>query len=123
MGASGKGNSRMDDRRKTKRLDLESKLRVKRLDGSGEEEEISIEVIDVSKVGVGFTCNKTLQIGAIYEGNITIWTKEVIDAFIEIVRIEKGTDCYIYGGIFIGMPESTTNRIAIYDVIHSLNRE
>ena len=53
MGASGKGNSRMDDRRKTKRLDLESKLRVKRLDGSGEEEEISIEVIDVSKVGVG----------------------------------------------------------------------
>ena len=122
MGTVGKGNSEMDDRRKTKRLDLESKLRVKRLDGSGEEE-ISIEVIDVSKVGLGFTCEKPLQIGAVYEGNLTLWTKETIDAFIEIVRIEKSSNYYIYGAIFIGMPESTTNRIAIYDVIHSFNQD
>lgn len=118
-----KGVSRMDDRRKTKRLDLESKLRVKRLDGSGEEEEVSIDVIDVSKVGIGFTCEQALQIGAVYEGSLMLWTKEVIDSFIEIVRIEKSSSYYIYGGIFIGMPESTTNRIAIYDVIHTLNQE
>ena len=118
-----KGEFGMDDRRKTKRLDLESMLRVKRLDGSGEEEEVSIDVIDISKVWIGFTCEQALQIGAVYEGSLTLWTKEVIDAFIEIVRIEKSASYYIYGGIFIGMPESTTNRIAIYDVIHSFNQD
>ncbi|MCR4691865.1 MAG: PilZ domain-containing protein [Lachnospiraceae bacterium] len=109
----------MDERRKSKRIGLESKLVMKRLsDGSGSSEEIAIEVIDVSKTGVGFNCDKPLEIGAVYEGYLTIWTKEVLHAFIEIVRIIKEEDTFSYGGIFIGMPEMDASRIAVYETVH-----
>ena len=103
----------MDERRKTKRSSLSSRLVIKRLDG-GEVEEVSIEVIDVSKTGIGFTSTAALSISAVYEGYLTIWTKEVLHAFIEVVRIEKKDDIYEYGAIFIGMPEMESSRIEVY---------
>ena len=103
----------MNERRKTKRSDLSSRLIIKRLDGE-EVQEVSIEVIDVSKTGIGFTSTEPLGIGAVYEGYLTIWTKEVLHAFIEIVRIEKKDDIFEYGAIFIGMPEMEANRIEVY---------
>ncbi len=113
-----KGDTIVEERRKTKRLTLESSLVMKRLDGAGEEE-VCINVIDISKRGIGFTCEEPLQIGAVYESRLTIWTKEMISAFVEIVRIEMAEDTFIYGGIFVGMPEIDACRIAIYDVVHT----
>ena len=55
--------------------------------------------------------------GAVYEAYLTIWTKEVIHAFIEIVRIEKNMDTYEYGGLFIGMPEVDLQRIEVYNTV------
>ena len=69
------------------------------------------ECIDVSKSGIGFSCKEPLSISAIYEGYLTIWTKEVLHAFVEIVRIEKKENAYEYGAIFIGMPEMESSRI------------
>ena len=112
----------MDERRKSRRIELESKLIIKRLSGEPQSEEVSIDIIDVSKTGIGFQCIKPLEIGAVYEAYITIWTKEVIHAFIEIVRIVKEKDTFLYGGIFIGMSEMDTARIAIYDTVIS-NKE
>lgn len=109
----------MNERRKSKRIDLESKLLIKRLDQPGKAEEVTIEVIDVSKTGVGFNCSKPLEIGAVYEAYLTIWTKEVIHAFIEIVRIVKEDSTFTYGGIFIGMPQMDAARIEVYDTISS----
>ena len=109
----------MEDRRKNKRIELESRLIIKRLDDPSTAEEVSIDVIDVSRTGVGFTCSKPLQIGAVYEAFLTIWTKEVLHAFIEIVRIVKEDATYSYGGIFIGMPEMDAARIAVYDTVTS----
>ena len=106
----------MNERRKTKRSDLSSRLVIKRLDGEGVEE-VAIEVIDVSKTGIGFTSTEPLGIGAVYEGYLTIWTKEVLHAFIEVVRIEKEPETFQYGGIFIGMPEMDLQRIDVYNVV------
>ncbi len=107
----------MDERRKMKRSELTSRLVVKRLDDKGMQE-VAIEVNDVSKTGVGFTSTQALNIGAVYEGYLTIWTKEVLHAFLEIVRIEmKEEGVYEYGAIFIGMPEMEANRIEVYQTI------
>ena len=108
----------MEERRKHKRIELDAKLMVKRLDNE-EEEEVIIEVFDISKSGVGVNCRKPLMIGAVYEAYLTIWTKEVIHSFIEIVRIEKKETCFVYGGIFIGMPEMDMKRIEIYETLES----
>jgi len=109
----------MEERRRTNRRSLESRLLIKRLDGSGHEE-AQIEIVDVSKTGIGFSCNKLLDIGAVYESFLRIWTQEVIHAFLEIVRIEKVGRNYNYGAIFIGMPEADAGRIEAYDTIESM---
>ena len=111
----------MDERRKMQRTELSSRLIIKQIDGN-EVGEVAIEVTDISKTGVGFSCTQPLSIGAVYEGFLTIWTKEVLHAFIEIVRIEKKEDMYDYGAIFIGMPEMEANRIEIYQTVNSVNK-
>lgn len=119
----GKGYA-VDERRKNKRIELESRILIKRLDASVERtEELGIDVIDVSKTGIGFFCNKPLEIGAVYEAYLTIWTKEVIHAFIEIVRIVKESDTFSYGGIFIGMPEMDAARIEVYDTVKTISED
>lgn len=105
------------ERRKTRRTDLESKLVIKRLDGNVGNE-VTIQISDVSKTGVGFECAEALQIGEVYEAYLTIWTKEVIHAFLQIVRIELKAGGYGYGAIFIGMPEMDSARIEVYQTVH-----
>ncbi len=111
----------MEERRKNKRLELDSKLLVKRLDQDGQAEEISIVITDVSKSGVGFTCSELLNIGAVYESYLMIWTKEVLHTFLQIVRIVKKDDgTYDYGAIFIGMTETDASRIETYTTIDDM---
>ena len=71
----------MEERRKNRRLGLTSRLLLKRLDQDGGAEELQIDVVDVSKTGVGFVCKESLEIGSVYESYLTIWTKEVLHAF------------------------------------------
>ncbi len=112
----------MEERRRANRRKLVSKLVVKRLDRN-EEEEVEIEIVDVSKSGIGFQCDQLLGIGSVYEGFLRIWTQEVIHAFLEIVRIEKKEDGFHYGAIFIGMPASDASRIEVYDTVESLKQD
>ncbi len=113
----------MEERRKNSRMDLESRLVMKRLDDPTQGQDVAIEVTDVSKSGVGFKCTEILTIGAVYESFLTIWTKEVLNAFLEIVRIEKKEDGpFDYGAIFIGMPEMDAARIETYHTIESLKQ-
>ncbi len=113
----------MEERRKNRRMNLASRLVMKRLDNPVQGEDVAIEVTDVSKSGVGFTCTEILTIGAVYESFLTIWTKEVLHAFLEIVRIEKKEDgTFEYGAIFIGMPEMAEARIETYNTIESLKQ-
>lgn len=112
----------MNEKRKNNRIELTSQLVIKRLDGT-EQTKIAIEVTDVSKSGVGFKCTDVLQIGSVYEAYLTIWTKEVIHAFIEIVRIEKINELFLYGGIFVGMPEIDAQRIEIYETVNKFEEK
>lgn len=97
---------------------MPSKLVIKRLDGNTGNE-VAINISDISKTGMGFECEELLQIGEVYEAYLTIWTKETIHAFLQIVRIELGEeDLYEYGAIFIGMPEMDISRIEVYQTVN-----
>ena len=106
----------MEEKRKSVRTDMESTLVIKRLDPNDKltGDIVSIDVQDVSKTGVGFICKEVLQIGAVYEANLTIWTKEVLHAFLRIVRIELKDTSFMYGASFVGMPELESKRIEVY---------
>lgn len=111
----------MNERRKSKRMDLEAQLMVKRLD-SAENHAVVIDILDVSRSGVGFTCEDLLDIGAVYECSLTIWTKDVIQSFLRIVRIElEDTGRYRYGAVFIGMAEQDALRISVYEQFSEAN--
>ncbi|MDO4303926.1 MAG: PilZ domain-containing protein [Bacillota bacterium] len=112
----------MEERRRANRRELISKLVVKRLDGSANEE-VEIDILDVSKSGIGFYCSELLGIGAVYEAFLRIWTQEVIHAFLEVVRIEKKANGYNYGAVFIGMPESDATRIEVYDTVERMKQD
>lgn len=107
----------MEEKRKSKRTQLSSRLIIKRLDGE-DKQELAIDILDVSKGGVGFVCKEPLMIGAVYESYMTIWTKEVIHAFLQIVRIDMKQEGFVYGASFVGMPEMDANRIEVYQTIH-----
>lgn len=112
----------MQEKRKSRRIELDSTLIMTRLDDNSKQQ-ISIVVDDVSKTGVGFHCDTPLMIGTVYESFLTIWTKEVLHAFLEIVRIEKRDGDFNYGAIFIGMPEMEASRIEVYDTVTQLIKE
>lgn len=109
----------MDERRKNKRLELSSRILIKRL-GQNVAEEVHIDISDVSKTGVGFTCSTRLEVGAVYESFLTIWTSEVLHTFLEVVRISRRGDIYEYGAIFIGMSEMDASRIETYGTIQDM---
>ncbi len=102
------------ERRKERRNDLSIRININRLDQK-EKNQITVDVLDVSKAGIGFISDVELESGAIYEADITIWTGDTIHAFIEIVRVSAQQGGGIYGGIFVGMPESDWSRIRVYE--------
>lgn len=112
----------MEERRKNLRTMMNSKLMMKRLDG-GENNEVDIEITDVSKTGLGFKCKEPLIIGAVYESFLTIWTHEVIHAFLQIVRVELINSGFLYGAVFIGMPETDASRIEVYQTVNHITNE
>ena len=109
----------MDERRRNKRTSMPSQLVIKRLDG-GEDRQVAIEITDVSKTGIGFECAEKLQVGEVYESFLTIWTKEVIHAILRIVRIEMREGAYSYGAVFVGMPDTESARIEVYQTIEDV---
>ena len=106
----------MDERRRRKRTDLDAHLTIKKMDGSSIEEH-GIDVTDVSLTGIGFMCADDLEIGSIYEGTLTIWTKEKIKVFLDIVRRSEKEDGINYGAHFVGMPDLYKRKIGIYQMV------
>lgn len=108
----------MEERRRYKRLALDASLELERLDQGGITtlKYVHIEVTDLSKAGMGFHCNQDLEIGSFYNAKLQIWTKEVIDAIINIVRKDPEGDGFIYGSSFVGMTDSDALKIEIYQM-------
>ncbi|MCR5784228.1 MAG: PilZ domain-containing protein [Eubacterium sp.] len=115
----------MEERRKHKRLELNAKIEIERLDNGGVTtvKMANVNVTDLSMSGMGFTSDERLEVGSYYDVKLTIWTKETIDAVLEIVREVDATDGvhkYQYGGSFIGMTETDALKIEIYQIFNEL---
>ncbi len=113
----------MQEKRRHKRLDLDISVELERLDKDGITtlKYLHVEITSISRSGLGFISGKELSLGTYYNAKIQIWTKEVIDVVIEIVRREKVDDIYQYGCIFIGMTEEDSLKINIYQIFDDKN--
>ena len=81
----------MEEKRRNKRTDLDINvaLGVISEDLNKKKEYIDVEITDVSKMGLGFKSDRQLLVGDCFDARIQIWTKEVIDAVLKIVRCKE----------------------------------
>ena len=112
----------MEEKRKAKRIVLRAHVIIKRLDGPGNER-VPVDVLNISKTGIGFRCDQKLELNSMYEAELVLWTKEVINCFINITREQETEESMIYGGIFVGMTEHDACKIDIYDMFEGTRIE
>lgn len=110
----------MDEKRKSKRYVLEAELEMERVD-SGKKKNVPVTIFDASKSGIGFICDEILEINSVYKINLKIWTGDVITSFINVIRFENSGDDYVYGAMFIGMPDSDVSKFSIYELFEENN--
>ena len=111
----------LEERRKDRRLDLDVTVELSRIDeGDGVTtlKLVHVDITDLSHSGIGFKSNQELKVGSYYNTKLKIWTKEEIDAIIEIVRCDKTDNGYIYGASFVGMIEADSLKIDIYQLFY-----
>jgi hypothetical protein len=115
----------MDEKRNSRRLDLDVTVELERINdnkGITTLKLLHVETTDLSKSGMGFVSKANLEIGSYYNTKLQIWTKENIDAIIEIVRCTEVEDGFHYGAKFIGMIESDALKIDIYQLFYEYNQ-
>ncbi len=111
----------MIEKRQYKRLGLDVSIQLARLDDDRDSalKFVHVDVTDVSKSGIGFRSLKRLEVGSYYDTKIEIWTKEVVDAVVELIREEEMPDgSYKYGAIFIGLSNADALKIEIYQIFN-----
>ena len=108
----------MEEKRKDRRLDLDVTLELSRIDGDDGVTTIKlvhVEVTDLSRSGIGFKTKQELKPGSFYDTKLQIWTKDIIEAIIKIVRCTKEEDGYYhYGATFVGMIDKDALKIDVY---------
>ena len=113
----------MEERRRNKRLDLDVTVQIERLDvdDTTTVKYSKVDVFDISKSGIGFNCAQKLENNSYYDMKLQIWTKEIIETVIEIVRVKENEDgTYNYGAMFIGMTDPDALKIEIYQIFNEL---
>ncbi|MCR5302733.1 MAG: PilZ domain-containing protein [Lachnospiraceae bacterium] len=111
----------MQEKRKSKRFVLEANIAMERVDGS-KNRLVPINVIDVSGSGIGFSCREILEMNSVYKINLKIWTGDVVDALIHIIRFDNSNDnMYVYGANFVGMPGNDTSKFDIHELFEAAN--
>lgn len=113
----------MEEKRKGRRtdLDINVSLGIITEDVDAKKEYIDVEITDVSKYGLGFKSDRQLLVGDCFDARIQIWTKEVIDAVLKVVRVqelEEEEGIYLYGCIFVGMTDADSLKIQIYQMFN-----
>lgn len=106
------------ERRKSRRMDLSVAVELKQIANQAEKKSETVQVVNLSKSGVGFESDKELNLNECYNTEITIWTKETIPAIIKIIRKDEENGVFTYGGLFVGMTNAQAIKIDIYDMLH-----
>lgn len=109
----------MKERRKYKRLPLKLELTISSLFKQDykliPDINTHIEVIDISKSGLGFTCDHELPLGYYFDAKVQLSEDNYFFAVLKIIRIVKKDDKFFVGCEFVGLADILSNRVDKYD--------
>ena len=104
-------------------MELSATLVVKPIGAEGDGNPTAIHIIDVSKTGIGFSTPIKLQKDMTYEVDLTLWNKDTIHTFLNIMREKQVANGFEYGATFIGMSETDKQRISVYEDFLSMGEK
>ncbi|MDO5293296.1 MAG: PilZ domain-containing protein [bacterium] len=110
----------LQDRRKDKRLPIELHLEINHMFRQGEEVidnmDAQIDVINISRSGIGFISKAFLPIDYYFNARITLSPKEFFFAVIKINRKRQTEESnYLYGAEFVGLAPFLADKIDVYE--------
>lgn len=117
-----------EERRKSNRMDIDVTISLHsvvggKLNVGNENESIKVELVNISRGGIGFRTEQKLMLNTYYDTTIVLWTKEKFETVIEIVRMENyGEEKTLYGCRFIGLMPSDQLKIQIYEMITEMEK-
>lgn len=121
---------RMQERRKSSRMKIDVSIQLNSVKNGDADtknlnkEAFTVEVVNLSKDGIGFTTTEKLELNTFYDTTIVLWTKETFDTIIEIVRMENyGDGPTLYGCRFVGIMPSDQLKIQIYEMVNEKDEE
>ncbi len=108
------------DRRKDKRLPIELQLEINHMFRQGNQiidnMEARIEVVNISKSGVGFVSEAVLPLQFYFNVRIKLCEKEFFYAVVKIIRKQKTEEeKYEYGAEFVGLAPFLADKIDVYE--------
>jgi hypothetical protein len=111
----------MEERRKYKRLPIKLIIDIDKL--FRQDNEIisdineSIEVVDISKRGIGFLCKDELPLDYYFNAKIQFDEVRFFYCVIKIIRKEKLEEGYHFGCEFVGLAEFLSKKVDEYELI------
>ncbi len=66
---------------------------------------IEVEFFDISKHGVGFTCNEEMLLDYYFNAKLDLGNNTGFYAVLKVIRRDKDGDLYIYGCEFVGLAD------------------
>lgn len=108
----------MREKRKTKRLPIDIKLKIDSLyrqdnDHLADVDEF-IEVTNISKGGIGFNCPDDMPIGYYFNAEIVIDNEKHFYSVLKIIRRTEDGDGYHFGCEFVGLADILSGVIDEY---------
>lgn len=97
----------MEDKRKNPRMEISLELSISSLfkqDNDSIDIDSPIKITDISKGGIGFTCQSFLPIGYYFNAAIQMGNQSSrLYCVVRIIRNQLVSDAYHYGCEFVGM--------------------
>ena len=110
----------MEERRRAKRMPITLSLEINNLYKQDNVQvndlHAPIDVMDISKTGIGFTTKSVLPIGFYFNANINMGGEDTLHCVIQIIRSQPADDgISVYGCQFVGMAEVLAYVFEEYD--------
>lgn len=117
----------MEERRRCKRLPINLELEINKLFRQDNKviADINkeIEVIDISKTGIGFISKTNFPLDYYFNAKIEFDEKKFFYCVIKIIRKVQKEDRYLFGCEFIGLAEFLSDKVDEYEQILNKNNQ
>ncbi len=108
----------MEEKRKQKRYPTDIRLKISSLYKQDYQKindiNQDIQLINISKSGVGFICNTELPTGYYFNAKISFAEDKYFYSVLKIIRVDKDDNTYTYGCEFVGLADVLSSVVDEY---------